>query len=101
MRLGKKGERAFSETYRELYGFRTNDSSPIEDAKSVLVPTLLVQVKDDSATFPTDVQAIFDSIPVKDKKLFWIEGTPWRFHGYTYFSEHPEQMIEWYDSHMQ
>ena len=47
-----------------------------------------------------EVQAIFDAIPVEDKKLFWIEGTPWRFHGYTYFSEHPEQMIEWYDSHM-
>ena len=28
---------------------------------------------------------------------YWIEGTTERFRGYTYFSENPEQMIEWYN----
>ncbi|MFC1572157.1 hypothetical protein ACFL6M_01035 [Candidatus Eisenbacteria bacterium] len=64
------------------------------------MPTLVVQVKDDVITRQSDIQTIYDNIPVADKKLFWIEGTPIRHHGYTGFSEHPEQMIEWYDAHM-
>jgi hypothetical protein len=38
---------------------------------------------------------------VKDKKLFWIEGTTRRWDGYNYFPEHPKLMIEWFDTHMQ
>ena len=71
-----------------------------EDTKSVKIPTFVIQVKEEIMTYSSDVQAIYDAIPVQDKKLFWIEETPWRFHGYTYFSEHPGQMIEWYDKHM-
>ena len=96
MRLGKKGEQAFEKIYREQFGFRIEDSYPIEDAKYVEIPTFMTQVKADKATFPEDVQAIYDALPVSDKKLFWIEGTTQRFHGYTYYSENPEQMIEWY-----
>ena len=33
-------------------------------------------------------------------KIDYLEDTPWRFKGYSYFSEHPEAMIEWYDAHM-
>jgi pimeloyl-ACP methyl ester carboxylesterase len=98
--FGKEGIEVFEETYREIAGFSVSDTRPIENAKHVKIPTFVIQVKEDAMTYPEDVKAIFDSIPVEDKKLFWIEGTPWRFHGYTYFSEHPEQMIEWYDSHM-
>lgn len=39
-------------------------------------------------------------MPAADKKLFWIEGTNQRFRGYTYFGEHPELMLEWFDTHM-
>ena len=99
MKLGKKGEQVFEDIYRQQFGFRTLDSSPIEDAKYVDVPTFVTQVKDDKATFQSDVQAIYDAIPVEDKKLFWIEGTNVRFRGYTYYSEKPEQMIEWYNKH--
>jgi pimeloyl-ACP methyl ester carboxylesterase len=99
MRLGKRGEQIFEETYREMLGFSISDSSPIKDAPSVNMPTFMAQVKDDPSTYPADVQAIFDAIPVADKKLHWIEGTSQRFHGYTYFSEHPEEMIAWYDAH--
>lgn len=97
MRLGRKGEEAFDEVYRELFGFRISDSSPAEDAVSVKIPTMLVQVRNDSATFPEDAQSIFDAMPARDKKLHWIEGTTQRFRGYTYFSENPEPMIEWYN----
>jgi hypothetical protein len=51
-------------------------------------------------TKPSDVQTIYDNIPAKDKKLFWIEGTPRRFDGYNYFSEKPELMLEWFNAHI-
>jgi alpha-beta hydrolase superfamily lysophospholipase len=99
LRLGTQGEKAFEKAYREKAGFRVADSSPIEDAEYVKIPTYMLQVKDDKMTYPKDVQTIFDTLPVKDKKIFWVEGTTWRFKGYTYFSEHPETMVEWYDAH--
>lgn len=99
MFLGKKGYDIFEEIYRQQFGFSITDSSPIVDAEYVNIPTFLTQVKEDSATYPEDVQRVYDTLPVKDKKLFWIEGTKKRFHGYTYFSENPEQMIEWYNEH--
>ena len=100
MRLGKSGYDAFEKYYRELYGYSITDASPITDAKHVKVPTFVVQVRKDKFTFgEEDVQAVYDALPVADKKLYWIEGTDLRFKGYTYFSENPEQMIEWYNKH--
>jgi hypothetical protein len=40
------------------------------------------KVHDDALTKPTDVQQIFDNVPVNDKKLFWIEGSTRRWDGY-------------------
>jgi esterase/lipase len=85
---------------RLISGLKLDDMSPIEYAKNVHVPTFIIQVHDDVLTKPNDVQQIFDNIPTKDKKLFWIEGTTRRWDGYNYFPEHPEQMIEWFDKHM-
>jgi esterase/lipase len=99
MEFGKEGEKLFDEVFREIAGRRVADNSPIDNAKYVKIPTFILQVKEDTMTKPSDVQAIYDAVPVEDKKLFWIEGTPWRFKGYTYFSEHPELMIEWYNAH--
>ena len=47
----------------------------------------------------TDVQEMFDTTPDDDKKIVYVEDTPRRFHGYTYFSERPEEMIEWLDAY--
>ena len=99
LQIGKEGEAVFEEVYREKMGFRTVDSSPVADAAHVKIPTFVMQVKEDAMTKPADVQAIFDAIPVEDKKLHWIEGTHWRFKGYSFFSEQPELMIEWYNAH--
>ena len=49
---------------------------------------------------PSDVQTIYDNIPVDDKKLHWIEGTDQRFQGYNYFGKNPKSMLEWFDTHM-
>src|SRR5467141_1695011 len=56
----------------------------------VSIPTLLYhQVRADSLTDPSDVQAMFDNIPVADKQLLWIEGTTARWDGYTVFQRRP------------
>ena len=73
---------------------------PWEWAKRVCVPTFLYQVREDVLTVPSDVQTMFDNIPVADKKLFWIEGTTRRWDGYTFFQRQPEQILEWFRSHM-
>ena len=51
-------------------------------------------------TEPSDVQTMFDNIPVADKKLQWIHGTTRRWDGYLEFQRHPEPMLEWFAKHM-
>ncbi|HEX2315614.1 MAG TPA: alpha/beta hydrolase [Thermomonospora sp.] len=80
--------------------FRLRDLSPVPWARNVMIPTLLYQVRDDLHTRPDDVQAIYDNIPIADKKLFWIEGTTRRWDGYTYFQKDPAQMLDWFDTYM-
>ena len=74
--------------------------APVEWAKHVCVPTFLYQVHDDVLTQPNDVQAMFDNIPVADKKLRWINGTSARWDGYLEFQRRPEAMLEWFAEHM-
>ncbi|KAL0934820.1 gibberellin biosynthesis-related protein [Colletotrichum truncatum] len=76
--------------------YRLDQLSPVPDAKHVRLPTFLYQVHDDPATRPSDVQAMFDNIPVSEKKLHWIQGTTKRWHGYTYFQTEPDQFLDWF-----
>lgn len=88
---------------KEIYlatSFRLDDLSPINAARMVRVPTFLYQVHDDLMTRPSDVQAIFDSIPIVEKKLFWIHGSTRRWDGYNYFQKDPSQMLEWFGKYM-
>ncbi|MEV1005502.1 alpha/beta hydrolase [Nonomuraea sp. NPDC050202] len=80
--------------------FKLAEFSPVPWAKSVMIPTLLYQVHDDLYTRPEDVQAMYDNIPVAEKKLFWIEGTTRRWDGYTYFQKDPNQMLDWFGTYM-
>ncbi len=79
--------------------FKFDDMSPIPHAKSMNIPTLLIQVRNDVLTRESDVQTIFDNIPTTDKKLFWIEDSTRRWDGYNYFPNHPELLIDWFDTH--
>jgi uncharacterized protein len=74
--------------------------APQEWARNVRVPTFLYQVHDDVLTEPADVQAMFDNIPMPDKRLQWIYGTTRRWDGYLEFQRHPEPMLEWFAKHM-
>jgi uncharacterized protein len=75
--------------------------APQEWAGNVRVPAFLYQMHDDLLTEPGDVQAMFDNIPVADKKLQWIHGTTRRWDGYLEFQRRPEPMLGWFASHMQ
>ena len=74
--------------------------APQEWARNVRVPAFLYQVHDDVLTEPSDVQTMFDNIPVNDKKLHWIRGTTRRWDGYLEFQRHPEPMLEWFAKHV-
>jgi pimeloyl-ACP methyl ester carboxylesterase len=101
-------ERAGIENGAELFdtalynrtGFHLKELWPIEYAKAVTVPTMVVQVRNDFTIGQSLVQEIYDNISATDKKLFWIEGTDQRFQGYNYFGKEPQLMVEWFNTHM-
>jgi dienelactone hydrolase len=66
-------------------------------APAVNIPTLLLQVRDDTLTTPADVQAIFNNLATKDKELIWIDGTNKRFDGYNYLPKNPQPMLNWFE----
>lgn len=94
------GPEMFDFAIRKHHGFGIDELSPIEHAKAVTLPTLVAQVHHDSLVKPSDVQTIYDNLASEDKKLFWIEGTTRRFDGYNYFSENPQLMLDWFNTHI-
>ena len=69
-------------------------------AKNGRVPTFLYQVRGDTPTDPSDVQAMFDNILVADKKLQWIESTTSRWDGYLEFQRRPQPMLDWFAQYL-
>jgi dienelactone hydrolase len=88
------------ERIRLYTSFTIDQFSPVPWARNVKIPTFIYQVRDDVYTMPSDVQAIFDNIPIPDKKLYWVEKTTRRWDGYTYFQRDPQQMLDWFDRFM-
>jgi uncharacterized protein len=74
--------------------------APREWAKHVRIPTFLYQVHDDVLTQPSDVQTMFDNLPITEKKLQWIYGTTARWDGYLEFQRCPQPMLEWFEKYM-
>ncbi|QBD83387.1 alpha/beta hydrolase [Ktedonosporobacter rubrisoli] len=74
--------------------------NPREWAKHVCIPTFLYQVHDDILTQPSDVQTMFDNIPIAEKQLLWIYGTTARWDGYVEFQRRPQPMLEWFAQYM-
>jgi uncharacterized protein len=96
-------DEAISELDRRIkvttsFGFGARDNR--EWARHVSVPTLLYQVHDDVLTDPSDVQGMYDSLPVKDKDLFWVPDTTVRWDGYLEFQRRPARILDWLDNHM-
>src|SRR5580700_2454713 len=88
-RLGVMGLGDRVDDFNTLVRLRTSvgleQRTPQAWARTVRVPTFLYQVRDDVLTDPSDVQAMFDNIPVTEKQLQWIEGTTSRWNGYMEF----------------
>ena len=93
------GLKEFEPINKEKTGLSFADHFMNPLIKSVKLPTLMLQVRNDMNSRASDIQTMFDDLEMEDKKLIWVEDTPWRFRGYTYFSEHPEEMVAWYDAH--
>jgi hypothetical protein len=95
-RLGVMGLTDHLEEFNNYVRLRASvgleERVPQEWARGVRVPTFLYQVRADSLTDPSDVQAMFDNIPVADKRLLWIDGTTARWDGYLEFQRRPEPM---------
>lgn len=87
---------------RKAGGFTNAEMSPHHYAANVKSPMFIVQVKDDFWTKPIDVQTTYDLLTLsdEDKKLHWIEGTNKRFHGYNFFGDNPQPMVEFFDKYM-
>lgn len=91
----------FAKEIENNTGIKLEDMTPHKHVHNLKVPMLIAQNKDDVWTIPDDVQKTYDLIPIKDKKLIWIEkGDTRRFIGYNYFGENPETMIEWFDTYL-
>lgn len=80
--------------------FRFADMTPVAWASSVRTPTYLYQVRDDLLTDPSDVQGMFDAIPVAEKHLQWIEGTTARWDGYLDLQRDPQPKLDFLARHM-
>jgi hypothetical protein len=79
--------------------FNIDELSPIPIMKSIRIPTFIYFVRNDILTKASDVQTIYDSIPIEDKRLHWVDGTV-RMKGYTYFQDNPQIFVEWLAQHM-
>ncbi|WP_459209212.1 alpha/beta hydrolase family protein [Aquimarina rhabdastrellae] len=90
----------FEKRYTEKTGFDIDDHDMTKYVDAIKMPTFVVQVRNDFMTDVQVVQDVYDALKVEDKKMFWIEDTPYRFDAYKYFSDHPEMMLEWFDGHM-
>lgn len=94
-----EGVEAFDQIYNGITGLHVTDHDIIPKAANVRIPIFYLQVRNDMNSRWTDVQEMYDITPVDDKKIVYVEDTPWRFRGYTYFSEHPDEMVEWFNAH--
>jgi pimeloyl-ACP methyl ester carboxylesterase len=92
------------EDFKSIVRLRTSigleQRVPQEWAKSVRVPTFLYGVRDDVLTDPSDIQAMFDNIPIAEKRLQWIENTTARWDGYLEFQRRPQHILDWFAQYM-
>jgi pimeloyl-ACP methyl ester carboxylesterase len=91
----------FDTLIRLRTSFGLDQRTPQEWARNVRLPAFLYQVRGDILTDPSDVQAMYDNIPIAEKKLQWIEGTTARFDGYLEFQRRPQPTLDWFARYMQ
>jgi len=96
-----KAAERLDERCRETSGFSLYDFRPQAYGSGVKVPTLMAQLRRDFMIHgEKDGKEIFDSLAAPIKELLWIEESNQRFYAYNHFGQHPEPLIQWFDTHM-
>jgi pimeloyl-ACP methyl ester carboxylesterase len=96
-----KAAKRLDERCRETTGFSLFDFRPQDYGAGVAVPTLMAQLRRDFLIHgEKDGQEIFDSLAADTKELLWIDQSNQRFYAYNHFGQHPQRLIEWFDTHM-
>lgn len=97
----EKAAERLDQRCRETSGFSLFDFRPQDHGQGVKVPTLMAQLRRDFMIHgERDGQEIFDSLAAPTKELLWIEESNQRFYAYNHFGQHPQRLIEWFDTHM-
>ena len=73
-------------------GFGLDDMSPAAYVKDLDIPTMFVQLKNDTFTDPSDVQSFYDNTH-SEKELLWLDGNHHRLSAFNYFADNPSQML--------
>jgi len=96
-------ERSTYRTHKAYSKIHVSDPNPNisleEAAKSVCIPTRLVQAKGDPFSDITKIVCTFDNIPV-EKEMLWLDSHTHRFDGYNWFSKNPQDMLGWFEQHL-
>ena len=92
-------DRAGSKLSLERTGIDLHSKTFIPDAKSITVPTLVVQNKNDPWTDLDFVQRFFDELKV-EKELLWLDLSEKRAAAYDYLGTHPEMISRFFGKYM-
>jgi pimeloyl-ACP methyl ester carboxylesterase len=99
--LGVPGflSRAASRKSLERLGFDLNTKTFIPDVKSITVPTLVMQNKNDPLTDPDFVQRYYDELQV-EKDLLWLDLSKSRAAAYDNLGRAPERLGEFFGKYL-
>ena len=92
-------QKAGNKVTSERLGFDLNEKSFLPDVKSITVPTMVVQNKNDPWTNMEMVNQYFDSLQV-EKEMKWLDIEKSRFAAYDFVGREPESLFSWFDQHM-
>jgi dienelactone hydrolase len=79
-------------------GFAFAEMSPLEYAKDIKVPTLVIQAREAPWFEASDVQGFYDAT-AGPKELWWIEGKMRRFDAYNLVCKNPAQIVAFAREH--
>ena len=92
-------QRAGGKVTTSRLGFDLDTKSFLPDAKSITVPTLVVQNRNDPWTNLDMVKAYYDGLTV-EKEMVWLDIEKSRFAAYDYIGREPEKLMGWFDRRM-
>jgi pimeloyl-ACP methyl ester carboxylesterase len=91
--------RAGSRRSLERLGFDLNTKTFMPDVKSITVPTLVMQNKNDPWTDLDFVQAYYDQLQV-EKELLWLDLSKKRADAYDYLGRSPETLVDFFGRYL-